>query len=83
MKKTLMTLALIAAANTGYAHDEAGCQEISNLLARLSCYDESHGGVTSKVSSEREDVQASRAQCSPHFDTRSSPGTVVSYDVTR
>ena len=65
MKKNLMTLALVAAVNTGYAHDEAGCQEISNLLARLSCYDENHGGVTPKANSERKDVQVSRARSEP------------------
>ena len=70
MKKTLMTLALVAAANTGYAHDEAGCQEISNLLARLSCYDENHGGVTPKASSERKDVQVSRARSEPTVNSQ-------------
>ena len=70
MKKTLMTLALVAAANTGYAHDEAGCQEISNLLARLSCYDENHGGVTPKANSERKDVQVSRARSEPTVNSQ-------------
>ena len=70
MKKNLMTLALVAAANTGYAHDEAGCQEISNLLARLSCYDENHGGVTPKASSERKDVQVSRARSEPTVNSQ-------------
>jgi hypothetical protein len=51
MKKTLITLTLVAATNTGYAHDAAGCSNISNLLARLSCYDESHGGETTSATS--------------------------------
>jgi hypothetical protein len=42
VKKHLLGLAIFLAANTGHAHDEADCRGISNLLARLSCYDESH-----------------------------------------
>ena len=45
MRKTLATLTVVFAANTGLAHDEANCRDISNLLARLSCYDESHSGL--------------------------------------
>ena len=45
MRKILATLTVVFAANSGLAHDEANCRDISNLLARLSCYDESHSGV--------------------------------------
>ena len=65
MKKSLMTLALVAAANTGYAHDQAGCQKIGDLLARLSCYDENHDGVMPQASAAREDVQATQARGEP------------------
>ena len=47
MKRTLLTLAALAAANTSYAHDEANCKDISNLLSRLTCYDESHDSTGS------------------------------------
>lgn len=42
MKRTLLTLAVVAVTNTGQAHDQANCKNIDNLLSRLSCYDESH-----------------------------------------
>jgi len=45
MKRTLLALTMVTIANTGQAHDQANCQSIDELLARLACYDESHGGA--------------------------------------
>ena len=59
MRKTLATLTVVFAANTGHAHDEANCRDISNLLARLSCYDESHSGVAHGSTTTRTNVRAS------------------------
>jgi len=42
MKRTLLAFAVVAITNTSQAHDQANCKNIDNLLARLSCYDESH-----------------------------------------
>ena len=47
MKRTLLALAMVTIANTGQTHDQANCQSIDNLLARLACYDESHGSAKS------------------------------------
>ena len=59
MRKTLATLTVVFAANTGHAHDEANCRDISNLLARLSCYDESHSGLAHSSTATRTNVRAS------------------------
>ena len=59
MRKTLATLTVVFAANSGLAHDEANCRDISNLLARLSCYDESHSGVAHSSTATRSNVRAS------------------------
>ena len=59
MRKTLATLTVAFAANTGYAHDQANCRDISNLLARLSCYDESHSGAAQSSSATRTNIRAS------------------------
>jgi hypothetical protein len=53
MKRTLLAFAVVAITNTSHAHDQANCKDIDNLLARLSCYDESHdatGSVRSTIS---------------------------------
>ena len=59
MRKTLATLTVVFAANTGHAHDEANCRDISNLLARLSCYDESHSGLAHSSTATRTNARAS------------------------
>lgn len=59
MRKTLATLTVVFAANTGQAHDEANCRDISNLLARLSCYDESHSGLAHSSTATRTNARAS------------------------
>ena len=59
MRKTLATLTFVFAANTGHAHDEANCRDISNLLARLSCYDESHSGLAHSSTATRTNARAS------------------------
>ena len=65
MRKTLATLTVVFAANTGYAHDEANCRDIGNLLARLSCYDESHSGVAQRSSTTRPTVATSGTSSAP------------------
>ena len=59
MRKTLATLTVVFAANTGHAHDEANCRDISNLLARLSCYDESHSSLAHSSTATRTNARAS------------------------
>lgn len=61
MKKHLLGLAIFLAANTGHAHDEADCRGISNLLARLSCYDESHAGSSKQIPSKISALAGSNA----------------------
>ena len=53
MKRTLLAFAVVAITNTSHAHDQANCKNIDNLLARLSCYDESHDstGAANRTSS--------------------------------
>lgn len=78
MKKTLITLTLVAATNTGYAHDAAGCSNISNLLARLSCYDESHGGeassATSAIINDTKNLEQSSSNSAGSSDANSTFG---------
>lgn len=45
MKYILLAIALTLAVNQAMAHDEANCKNISNLLARLACYDNNHTTV--------------------------------------
>ena len=50
MKKIAIALSAVLATNSGQAHDTVKCRDISDSLARLSCYDSSHGVPTnSKV----------------------------------
>ena len=59
MRKTLAMLTIVLTANSGYAHDEANCRDISNLLARLSCYDESHSAAAQSSTTTRTNVRVS------------------------
>jgi len=61
VKKHVLGLAIFLAANTGHAHDEANCSSISNLLARLSCYDENHAGSSKQIPSKISALAASNA----------------------
>ena len=78
MKKTLCTLILVAATNTGYAHDAAGCSNISNLLARLSCYDEGHDGeatsATSAIINDTKNLEQSSSNAASSGDANSTFG---------
>jgi hypothetical protein len=47
MKYKLLAIALAFAVNPALSHDEANCASISNLLARLACYDNDHTKVQS------------------------------------
>ena len=77
MKKHLLGLAIVLAANTGHAHDEANCRDISNLLARLSCYDESHAGpstaASAKISASESASTDQNARQLPTFDAPAEP----------
>ena len=48
MKYKLLAIALAFAVNPALSHDEANCASISNLLARLACYDNDHTKVQSR-----------------------------------
>lgn len=48
MKYKLLAIALVFAVNPALSHDEANCASISNLLARLACYDNDHTKVQSR-----------------------------------
>jgi len=65
MKKHLLGLAIALAANASHAHDEASCRDISNLLARLSCYDESHADPSTAVSAK---ISASESRSADQND---------------
>lgn len=65
MKRSLLALGIVLATNSGYAHDDAGCREINNLLSRLSCYDESHGGQMPRAAAEQDQRQQSTANRQP------------------
>jgi hypothetical protein len=77
MKKHLLGLAIVLAANTGHAHDEANCRDISNLLARLSCYDESHAGpstaASAKISASGSASTDQNARQLPTFNAPAEP----------
>ena len=47
MKYKLLAIALAFAVNPALSHDEANCASISNLLAKLACYDNDHTKVQS------------------------------------
>ena len=48
MKYKLLAIVLAFAVNPALSHDEANCASISNLLARLACYDNDHTKVQSR-----------------------------------
>ena len=77
MKKHLLGLAIVLAANTGHAHDEANCRDISNLLARLSCYDKSHAGpstaASAKISASGSASTDQNARQLPTFNAPAEP----------
>ena len=61
MKNHLLGLAIVLAASTGHAHDEANCRDINNLLTRLSCYDESHAGSPTAASAKISEIESRSA----------------------
>jgi hypothetical protein len=61
MKNHLLGLAIVLAANTGHAHDDANCRDINNLLTRLSCYDESHAGSSTAASAKISEIESRSA----------------------
>ena len=71
MKKHLLGLVIVLAANTGHAHDEANCRDISNLLARLSCYDESHADGVPNAGLQRGNIQTTQTRSKGSTDNPS------------